>query len=129
MKSNAVLWNLNGKWSLLIFCFDLLFLIFDIFFFFFFHLNSTPLKRVATTQQYHCKLFNQPDIILTQHPCFSSTARNLGTNCLITFRNGFKSVAQSFHTAFIFVFNSSSELNDTPALPWYTFVFSRSPKK
>ena len=65
----------------------------------------------------HYKSFNQPSIILMQYPCFSSTARNLGINYLIAFRNGFKSVAQSFHTAFIFDFNSSSELNGSPARP------------
>ena len=52
-----------------------------------------------------------------QHFCFSSTARNLGTNCLIAFRNSFKSIVQYFHTAFVFVFNSSSEVNGSPALP------------
>ena len=63
-----------------------------------------------------------------QYPCFSSTARNLGTNCLITFWNGSKSVVQSFHTAFIFVFNSSSELNGSQALPGYT-SFLQDPKR
>ena len=66
---------------------------------------------------------------MIQYPCFSSTARNLGASCLITFRNGFKYVAQPFHTSFRFVFNYSSELNGSPALPWYTFVFTRSQKK
>ena len=50
---------------------------------------------------------------LIQYSCFSSTARNLGTDCLIAFCNVFKSVAQSF----IFVFKSFSELNGSPALP------------
>ena len=40
-----------------------------------------------------------------QYPCFSSTASNLGTNSLIAFRNGFKSVAIilciDFNTVFI----------------------------
>ena len=66
---------------------------------------------------------------LIQYSCFSSTARNLGTDCLIAFCNVFKSVPQSFHTAFIFVFKSFSEMNGSPALPWYTFVFTRSQKK
>ena len=132
MTSNSVLWNFNREWSLLTFCFNFLFLIFFFSFFlsfFFFYLNSTPIKRVPTTSQYHYKLFNQPNIISIQYHCFSSTAPKLGTNSLIAFRNGFKSVAQSFHTAFIFVFNSSSELNGSPALPCYTFVFTRSQKK
>ena len=35
MTSNAVLWNLSRKWLLLIFCFNFLFLFFDILFSFF----------------------------------------------------------------------------------------------
>ena len=54
--------------------------------------------------------------ILIQYPSFSSTARNIETDCLISFCIGFKSVVQSFHAAFIFVGNSSSELNGSSAL-------------
>ena len=72
---------------------------------------------------------NQPNIIFIQYPCLSSTARNLEINCLIAFHNGFKSVAQSFNTAFIFVFNSSSELNDSPTLSFIYFRFYKIPKE
>ena len=64
-----------------------------------------------------------------EYPCFLTTARNLGTNSLIAFRNGFKSVPQSFHTVFFFVFDGSSELYGSSALPWYTFSFTRSRNK
>ena len=117
MTSNAVLWNLNRKRSLLVFCLIFYFW-YSFFLFFSFELDTN--KKDNYNLKYHYKLFNQPNVILIQYPCFSSTARNLGTNCLIAFRNGFKSVAQSFHTAFIFVFNSS-ELNGSPAAPWYIF--------
>ena len=48
---------------------------------------------------------------MIRYPCFSATARNLGINCLIAFCSGFKSISQSSHTAFIFVFDFSFEEN------------------
>ena len=48
---------------------------------------------------------------LIRYPCFSATARYLGINCLIAFCSGFKSISQSSHTAFIFVFDFSFEEN------------------
>ena len=93
------------------FFFNFLFLMFFFSFFFIWSQIKKIIKRVPTTDQYYYKLFNQPNIILIQYPRFPSIACNLGTNSLIAFCNGVKSVAQSFHTAFIFVFNSASELS------------------
>ena len=42
-------------------------------------------------------------MMLIQYTFFSLTARNLGTNCLTAFHNGFKSVAQSVEIAFILI--------------------------
>ena len=116
MTSNTVLLNLNRKWLLLIFGFNFLILIF-FFFFFFFSFEIYTNKKGSYSLTIPLYIIQSTNIILIQYPCFSSTARNLGTKCLNAFRNGVKSVAQSFHTTFIFVYNSSSELNDSPALP------------